>query len=61
MTIEDPSIIYIIHLSYRLHFLKDTALARFNDEQMNHVISQLISSLQVLVLEHIFGDEFERI
>ena len=61
VTINDPGIVYIIHLSYRLQFLRDTALARFNDDQMNHVISQLITSMHVLILDYIFGDEFERI
>ena len=36
--IEDPQVIYSIHLSYKLQYLKDTAMARFIDENTSHTI-----------------------
>ena len=52
---------YSIHLSYKLQYLKDTAMARFIDENTSHTIMQLVSSLHNIILDYIFGDDFERI
>ena len=52
---------YSIHLSYKLQYLKDTAMARFIDENTSHTIMQLVSSLHQIILDYIFGDDFERI
>ena len=59
--ISDPIVIYSIHLSYKLQYLKDTAMARFIDESTSHTIMQLVSSLHQIILDYIFGDDFERI
>ena len=61
VTIGDPQIVSCIHLSYKLTFLKDTAMARFIDDTTSHTIMQLISSMHQQILEYIFGDEFDRI
>ena len=45
VTIGDPQIVSCIHLSYKLTFLKDTAMARFIDDTTSHTIMQLISSM----------------
>lgn len=45
VTIADPQIVSCIHLSYKLTFLKDTAMARFIDDTTSHTIMQLISSM----------------
>lgn len=52
---------YSIHLGYKLQYLKDTAMARFIDENTSHTIMQLVSSLHNIILDYIFGDDFERI
>lgn len=61
VTINDSHVIGCIHLSYKLAFLKDTAMARFIDDTTSHTIMQLITSLHQQILEYIFGDEFDRI
>jgi len=50
-----------IHLTYRLQYLKDTAMARFIDDQTTHTITQIIVSRQQIILEFLFGEEFDRI
>lgn len=42
--IDDPVVIECIHLSYRLLYLKDTAMARFIDDTTSHMITQLVVS-----------------
>ena len=59
--INDPGVRQLIHLNYRLNYLKDTAMARFIDDQTSHQISQLISAYQQHIIEYLFGSEFERI
>lgn len=59
--ITDPQVTYSIHLSYKLQYLKDTAMARFIDENTSHTIMQLVSQLHNTILDYIFGDDFERI
>ena len=44
VTINDPTTLNAIHLTYRLQYLKDTAMARFIDETSVHTITQLITS-----------------
>lgn len=61
VSINDSHIVGCIHLSYKLAFLKDTAMARFIDDTTSHTIMQLITSLHQQILEHIFSDEFDRI
>ena len=61
VSINDQHIVGCIHLSYKLAFLKDTAMARFIDDTTSHTIMQLITSLHQQILEHIFSDEFDRI
>lgn len=61
VTINDPHIVSCIHLSYKLAYLKDTAMARFIDDTTSHTIIQLITSMHQQILEYIFGDEFDRI
>jgi len=46
VTISDPAIVRCIHLSYRLQYLKDTAMARFIDDTTSHTIMQLNVSNQ---------------
>jgi len=41
--ITDSQVTYSIHLSYKLQYLKDTAMARFIDENTSHTIMQLVS------------------
>ena len=53
--------LYFIHLSYKLQFLKDTAMARFIDEHTSRIILQLITSMHQYIIDYIFGEEFERI
>lgn len=36
-------------------------MARFIDENTSHTIMQLVSSLHQIILDYIFGDDFERI
>lgn len=36
-------------------------MARFIDESTSHTIMQLVSSLHQIILDYIFGDDFERI
>ena len=43
VVIDDPSVIQNIHLSYKLQYLKDTAMARFIDEATSHAIMQLVA------------------
>ena len=50
-----------IHLSYKLQYLKDTAMARFIDEATSHAIMQLVAVMHQQILDYIFGDDFERI
>ena len=38
VAINDPQVVYSIHLSYKLQYLKDTAMARFIDENTSHTI-----------------------
>lgn len=59
--ISDPQVSYSIHLSYKLQYLKDTAMARFIDENTSHTIMQLVSSLNNSILDYIFGEDFERV
>lgn len=59
--ITDPLVCNAIHLSYRLQYLKDTAMARFIDDPTSHQITQLIAQYQNQILEYIFGSEFDRI
>lgn len=61
VTINDPHIVACIHLSYKLSFLKDTAMARFIDDTTSHTIMQLVTSMHQQILEYIFGEEFDRI
>ena len=61
MQIDDPSIIAYIHLSYKLQYLKDTAMARFIDETTNQTIMQLMASMHQNILDYVFADDFERI
>ena len=61
VTIEDPQVINSIHLSYKLQYLKDTAMARFIDENTSHSIMQLVSMHHQIILDYIFGEDFERI
>lgn len=44
--INDPLVCNAIHLSYRLQYLKDTAMARFIDDPTSHQITQLIATYQ---------------
>jgi len=61
VTINDPHIVSCIHMSYKLSYLKDTAMARFIDDTTSHTIMQLITSMHQQILEYIFGEEFDRI
>lgn len=61
VTITDPHVVSCIHLSYKLTYLKDTAMARFIDDTTSHTIMQLVTSMHQQILEYIFGDEFDRI
>ena len=56
-----PKILASIHLTYRLQYLKDTAMARFIDDQTGHTVTQIIVSNQQLILEFLFGEDFDRI
>jgi len=59
--ISDAGVQNQIHLSYRLQYLKDTAMARFIDDPTSHMINQSIAQYQNTILEYIFGTEFDRI
>jgi len=45
VTINDPQVLGYIHLSYKLQYLKDTAMARFIDDTTSHTIIQLITTM----------------
>ena len=52
--IEDDSILEAIHLVYRLVYLKDTAIARFIDDQVLANINSLVYVKSGDIVNHIF-------
>lgn len=52
--ISDPQILEYIHLVYRLTYLKDTAIARFIDDQVLSNINSIIYMKSQDIVNHIF-------
>lgn len=54
MNIEDDQIKDAIHLTYRLNYLKDTAMARFIDDSVLATINSLVYVKSQDIVSHIF-------
>jgi len=52
--IEDEVILENIHMTYRLNYLKDTAMARFIDDQVLSNVNSLIYIKSQEIVNHIF-------
>jgi len=48
-----------IDMAYRLVYLKDTAMARFIDDQAVSIINNLVMNLHQSIIDHLFSEETE--
>lgn len=54
--IDDPEVEQKIHQAYRLHFLRDTVLARVMDENLSSILSSLIFFHNFDILTYLHQD-----
>ncbi|KAF9915417.1 Platinum sensitivity protein [Lobosporangium transversale] len=54
--INDPEVEQKIHQAYRLHFLRDTVLARFADEHLSSILGSLIFFHNIDIVTYIHQD-----
>lgn len=55
--IEDQVTLSKIHMLYRLHYLKDTAIARFIEDSSMNALNQLINLYSQEIISYIFKND----